>query len=144
MIPKCVLTGSSTHNERMEILWRDLYRAIIHFQDTFLHELEREETLDVMNDADMLAYVMCFWHDLRKYVKDFKQSWNSHCLSTEGNMTPYQLFFEGMRCATPLNIIPAIESLTPVSIAINMTIQPDNHIQSPKLAYCHVKHYYTN
>lgn len=33
--PQCVLTGSSTHNERIERLWRDVHRCLIHFADTF-------------------------------------------------------------------------------------------------------------
>ena len=59
--PRCVLTGRSTHNQRIERLWRDVHRAIIHFQDTF-RELESEEILDVLNDADCFAYIMCFCH----------------------------------------------------------------------------------
>ena len=33
--PLCVLTGSSTHNERIERLWRDVHRCVVHFADIF-------------------------------------------------------------------------------------------------------------
>ena len=47
--PRCVLTGCSTHNQRIERLWRDVHRAIVHFQDIF-RELESEEILDGSKD----------------------------------------------------------------------------------------------
>ena len=45
--PSCVLTGSSTHTERIERLWRDLHRAVINFSNTS-SELESD-------DADMFC-----------------------------------------------------------------------------------------
>lgn len=99
----CVLTGSSTHNERIERLWRDVHRSVLHFAETF-QGLESEGILDTLNDADMFSLHFVFLPRINKCVHDFQESWNNHALSTEGNMTPYQLFAEGMRTATHLNM----------------------------------------
>ena len=47
----CVLTGSSTHNERVERMWRDVYRCVSsQFVDTFHREFI------------LVCYVhMCHW-----------------------------------------------------------------------------------
>ena len=44
--PHCVLTGSSTHNERIERLWRDVHQGVLHFADTF-----RDQELDGILDT---------------------------------------------------------------------------------------------
>lgn len=36
---------------------------------------------------------------INKYINEFKETWNNHSLSSEGNMSPYQLFAEGLLCA---------------------------------------------
>ena len=33
---------------------------------------------------------------INQCIRDFTESWNHHPLSTKGNMTPYQLFYEGL------------------------------------------------
>ena len=91
----CILTGSSTHNERVERLWRDVNRCVCApFADTF-HTLEAEGILDPLNEADMFCMHYIFLPRIAKSLKEFQESWNNHPLSTEGNWTPYQLFFEG-------------------------------------------------
>ena len=39
---------------------------------------------------------LCFLPHINKSMSKFKDSWNEHAHSTEGNMTPHQLFFEGI------------------------------------------------
>ena len=47
-----VITGSSTHNERVERLWRDTNRCVGSvFKDLF-YELEEENKLDPLNEID--------------------------------------------------------------------------------------------
>ena len=49
----CVITGSSTHNERIERLWRDVHcSVIVTFADSF-RELEAEQLLDSLNEVDV-------------------------------------------------------------------------------------------
>ena len=52
-----VITGSSTHNERIERLWRDVFRCVERFYDIF-YSLE-EAALDPLNETDIfcLQYV---------------------------------------------------------------------------------------
>lgn len=48
-----VITGSSTHNERIERLLRDVYRCVTSlFYDVF-YRLESEGKLDPLNETDL-------------------------------------------------------------------------------------------
>jgi hypothetical protein len=133
---KCVLTGSSTHNERIERLWRDVHRSVLHFADTF-RGLESDGVLDTLNDADMFSLHYVFLPRINKCLHDFQESWNNHSLSTEGNMTPYQLYAEGMTTAMHLNI-PAASSVSYVndpqtSSAVNLPTT-EEHVVVPRVS----------
>lgn len=49
----CVITGSSTHNERVERLWRDVHRCIASIFSELFTELETDGILDPLNDVDL-------------------------------------------------------------------------------------------
>ena len=90
-----VITGSSTHNERIERLWRDVFRCVGKlFYDTF-YALEEEQVLDPMNEIDMYCLHYVFVPLINNCLRGFVESWNNHQLSSEHNYTPYQLFFIG-------------------------------------------------
>ena len=89
--PSSVITGSSTHNERIGRLWNDTNRYISRmFSDLFRH-LESEGFLDPLNEVDVFCLHFIFLPIINKCIDEFVVSWNNHSLSNEGNMTPNQL-----------------------------------------------------
>ena len=51
---ECVLVGSSVHNERIERLWRDVFRCVLSlFYETF-KQLENDGYLDCLNEVDII------------------------------------------------------------------------------------------
>ena len=93
----CVLTGRSTHNERVERLWRDVTRCVSSSFIDLFNALEADGVLDPCNEVDIFCLHYVFLPRINKSLSDFQGSWNNHPLSTEGNMSPLQLFVEGHR-----------------------------------------------
>lgn len=95
MSHSAVITGSSTHNERIERLWRDLMRCVITlYYDTF-KSLEESGKLDPLNNIDLYCLHRVYLPRINACLDAFVESWNNHPLSSERNMTPSQLFVRG-------------------------------------------------
>lgn len=89
---RAVITGSSTHNERIERLWRDVFRCVGKLFYKLFFRLEDEAALDSLNETDVFCLHYVFLPFINKCLKDFVKCWNNHNLSSENNYTPYQLF----------------------------------------------------
>ena len=127
----CVLTGSSVHNERVERLWRDVHRCIGScYADTF-RALEGESVLDPLNEVDLYCLHLIFLPRINKSLHDFQESWNNHSLSSEGNMTPYQLLFEG------LNFMVLNDDLRSTHAAADVDVSEltRDHVHIPSMAF---------
>ena len=100
---RAVITGSSTHNERVEHLWRDVYRCVtVLYYDEFC-SLEEEGNLDPLNEVDIFCLHYVLLPRIQKTLDSLMESWNNHCISTENNLTPNQPFIRGAiqyRCTT--------------------------------------------
>ena len=78
---RVVITGSSTHNQCIERLWRDVFRCVAKlFYDVF-YALEEEEALDPLNDTDIYRLHYVFVPKINKCLHDFVECWNNHRLS---------------------------------------------------------------
>ena len=129
-----VITGSSTHNERVERLWRDYHRCVgVVFADTF-RQLEEEEHLDSLNEIDLYCLHYVFIPRIDLALKEFIESWNNHPLSSCGNFTPNQLFVRGaieynITPQLPQNLMPATQSGNPPT---PQNHQSSNHVAVPQ------------
>ena len=123
-----VITGSSTHNERIERMWRDVYRCVsVSFSDTF-RELEDNGHLDVLNEVDIYCLHKVFLRRVDHSLVSFAETWNNHPLSTEHNSTPNQLFIEG--------VLQQYDSPAPTtnSSRCNVPVSRD-HVQVPRCSF---------
>ena len=121
-----VLTGSSVHNEQVERLWRDVHRCIVSaFADTF-RGLERDGVH--LNDVDMYCLHLIFKPRINNSLHDFQEGWNNRAISTEGNMTPYQLLFEGLN--------PMVQNhVGSAHVDIDVSELTGDHVHVPRVSF---------
>ena len=90
------ITGQSTRNQRIERLWRDVFQNCLHTYYTLFYTLEDNGVLDVDNQIYLHALQYIYVPRINNSLSSFRAAWNSHGLTSEGNLTPLQLWSGGM------------------------------------------------
>ncbi len=96
MVPGCIVVSSSTHNERIERMWCDVFKRVGRIFHQLLHSLEDEGLLDPLKETDLFCVHFAVLPEINRCLIEFVDSWNNHCLSSEHNSTPEQLYVIGM------------------------------------------------
>nr|XP_006818681.1 PREDICTED: uncharacterized protein LOC102800480 [Saccoglossus kowalevskii] len=91
------ITGKSTHNQRIERLWRDVFCGSIYlFYNTF-YTLEDRGLLDINNDIHMFCLHFVYIPRINRHLELFAESWDNHPIRTaEQNLSPNQLWISGL------------------------------------------------
>ena len=91
-----VLCGHSTQNQRIERLWRDVFRCVCStFYYTFV-AMEEEGILVRDNDLHMFVLHFVFLPRINVAIDSFVNAWNRHPVRTEQNWSPEQMWANGM------------------------------------------------
>lgn len=88
------ITGRSTHNQRIERLWRDVHRCAIQLFYRLFYYLEDCGLLDPLNDIHIFALHYVYLPRINKTLRGFVDGWNNHKVRTASYKTPNQLFVE--------------------------------------------------
>ena len=97
---KSHITGSSTHNQRIERLWKDTFRCVAQLYYALFYDLEDCGLLDVDCEKDMFALHYVFLPRINNQLTQFVNAWNRHPLHTENGLTPLQLWHRGLLTAS--------------------------------------------
>ncbi|XP_028410615.1 uncharacterized protein LOC114533306 [Dendronephthya gigantea] len=90
------IAGSSTSNQRIERLWRDVFRCVCHFFYYTFYAMEQTAILDIENPIHMFALHQVFTSRINTALDDFAAMFNNHRLSTENGWSPNQIWLNGM------------------------------------------------
>ena len=71
---QCVIVGSSTHNERIERLWKDVHCSVLVTFGNVLREQADESHLDVLNEVDMFCLHTVFLPRINESLAEFTAS----------------------------------------------------------------------
>ena len=91
-----VIVGRSIHNQRIERLWRDLFSGCISLFYYFFHFLEDIGLLNMNDELDVHALHCAFLPMIQDELDSFRSGWSQHCMRTENNRTPMQLWVTGL------------------------------------------------
>ena len=87
------IAGPSTQNQRIEWLWRDVYRCVA---STYHDLLEEEKVLDPESDIDIFVLHCVFLPQINRALECFSGAWNQHSLRTERMWSPQKIWTNGM------------------------------------------------
>ena len=90
------IAGSSIHNQRIERIWRDVYRCVCVTYHEIFYSLEVIGVVDPDNDMDLFI-LHCLYQPLINHsLKEFFNAWNSHPIRTEHNWSPKRIWLNSM------------------------------------------------
>ena len=91
-----VITGLSTHNQRIERLWRDVSQSVNCIFAEIFHFMEDQGIADRYNPLHVYAMRFIFTPRINKSLEEFTRQWNNHPIRTAQHKSPRQLWVHGM------------------------------------------------
>lgn len=91
-----MLTGSSTHNQRIERLWVDMRISVTMMYSNLFYFMEEQGLLDPLNEMHIFALHYTFIPRINHGLLLFQNGWNHHSIRTANHLSPYQLFVQGL------------------------------------------------
>jgi len=98
------VAGSSTRNQRIKRLWRDVFRCICHVFYYIFYPMEQTGLLDVENPIHMFTLQYVYLRRINCTLSKWTVSFNDHPVQTEHNWFPNQMWWNGMNPCNPIAI----------------------------------------
>lgn len=90
------IPGPSTHNQRIERLWRDVYRCVCHMYYYVFYGMEMSGVLNPNNTMHLFVLHLVYLPRINHALHEYKEAFNHHAVRTENNWSPYQMWLNGM------------------------------------------------
>ena len=97
-----IITGTSVHNQRIERLWREVINIVCSRFVNIFSCLE-SLVLDTTNELHLFVLHYVYTPIINQSLHELTEAWNNHPLSSEGNLSPRQLWVQGMINARDTN-----------------------------------------
>ena len=109
------VTGKSSHNQRTERLWVDVYLGVVYIYYCAFIYLETEQLLHPDDEIEMFCLHFVYQRGINEHLQQFVEGWNCHKLSSVGNFTPNQLWIMGIHDIANCDSCVAKEIWEPLS-----------------------------
>jgi len=90
------IAGSSVHNQRIERLWRDVYRCVCSTYHELFYSMEASGILDPTSELDLFVLHCVYLPRINKALTEFSRAWNLHPMRTARNWSPHQMMLNSM------------------------------------------------
>ena len=90
-----IITGTSVHNQRIERLWREV-NCIVCSRFVNIFSYLESLVLDTTDEIHLFVLHLVYIPLINQALQELSEAWNCHSLSTEGNLSPRQLWVQGM------------------------------------------------
>lgn len=89
-----MLTGKSTHNQRIERLWRDVYNGVLSFFYELFYYMEEVEILDPLNEHHLCSLHYVYLPKINEKLQIWREAWANHRMRTT-KTSPLKLWVSG-------------------------------------------------
>ena len=89
-----IITGKSTHNQRIERLWRDVYEGVLDFYYKLFYFMEDNNILDPLNEVHLAVLHYIYLSKINVKLDLWRHAWAHHRVRTI-NSTPIRLWLAG-------------------------------------------------
>ena len=89
-----IITGRSTHNQRIERLWRDVFQGVLSYYYNLFYFLEDQSLLDPLNDQHIAALHHTYMQDINNKLILWQRAWATHRMRTT-RTSPLRLWIAG-------------------------------------------------
>lgn len=89
-----MITGKSTHNQRIERLWRDVYDGVLAFYYSLFYFMEDQGILNTSELSHLSALHYIFLPKINHKLEIWRNAWNRHRIRTV-KASPLQLWISG-------------------------------------------------
>ena len=89
-----MITGKSTHNQRIERLWRDVFEGVLCLYYNLFYFMEENNILDPLNEVHIAALHYIFLHKINERLDSWRMAWARHKIRTV-KASPMQLWISG-------------------------------------------------
>ena len=90
------IAGSSVHNQRIERLWRDVYRCVFSAYHELFYSMEALGILDPVDEVDLFILHCVYLPRINRSLKEFMRAWNLHPIRTERNWSKLQIMINSL------------------------------------------------
>ncbi|CAB4006490.1 hypothetical protein AWC38_SpisGene3841 [Paramuricea clavata] len=90
------IAGPSTHNQRIERLWRDVFRTVSHYFYYVFYAMEDSGILNTTNPLHVFALHIVFLPRINLALQEFVEAYNQHKVRTMHNWSPYQVWINSI------------------------------------------------
>jgi hypothetical protein len=89
-----IITGKSTHNQRIERLWRDVFNGVLCFYYNLFYFMEESNLLDPLNDNHIAALHHVYFPKINEKLETWRNAWARHKIRTTRS-SPMQMWLSG-------------------------------------------------
>ena len=98
-----IISEQSTHNQRIERLWRDVFQGVLCYYYNLFYFLEDQSLLGPLNDQHIAALHNTYMQEINDKLNMWQQAWAKHRMRTT-RTSPMRLWIAG-QAQNPIGVV---------------------------------------